>query len=153
MLTSEAKRVLAEAGWFEGRHVDTSSYLQQWTDRGITPTPDQVEFAAEFCGLTIYHPPSIEVGGKLHRDYTILDPPMALSGLRDDMIEKYHEVSSEPLCPVGNNRSHMTLFLGNSGALYGGVDNYLSIFGSDPTTALSRICEGARPRLIGQWRV
>jgi hypothetical protein len=69
------------------------------------------------------------------------------------MRREYSVLAGEALCPVGTNRSHMTLLVGVSGRVLGGVDNYLVEIGSERGDALDRICAGLPPRRIGEWRL
>jgi SUKH-3 immunity protein len=143
--------LLRAAGWFPGRAVDTSSFVACWESREIPTVTPAVEFCREFGGLKITHPPVVRVGEVEHSDFTNLDPVWATDGISDRMIAEYSRLAAEPLCPVGSNRSHMTIMIGPSGRVLAGVDNYLFQYGDDSAEALEKMCAGRRPEKIGEW--
>lgn len=146
-----ARELLRTAGWFPGRVVDIASCSEAWNGRGIAVNHVAVNFCREFSGLKLEHPPRINIRGREHTDFTALDPVAAVDGISDRVLEEYSRIAGEPLCPVGTNRSHMTVLIGPSGRVLGGVDNYLFEIGAGPVDAINKICAGAVPEKIGEW--
>lgn len=150
-IDESTQAVLRSAGWFPGRVVDVPSYIDLWAARGILANSAAENFCRQFAGLEITHPPHVSIGGRDHSDFTNLDPAEAIEGISDRALEEFSRIAGEPLCPVGTNRSHMTVLVGPSGRVLAGVDNYLFELGADSTEALNWICAGKPLRLIGTW--
>lgn len=143
--------VLRMAGWFPGRIVNTTNYVESWGRRGVSTNLPAEDFCREFGGLEIHHPPRVSVGGREYSDFTNLDPVSAVSGISEVALREYSRLAGEALCPVGINRSHMTVLIGPSGRVVGGVDNYLFELGADLKDAINKITAGIPPRKIGEW--
>lgn len=152
-LRPETQEVLRRAGWSEGREVDPMPYMDRWKSRKVSTSDQALRFVREFGGLRLDHEPHVDAAGVRHMDFTVFDPISATDGISDRMLGEYSRLASLELCPVGQNRSHMTLLIAASGGFFGGVDNYLFYFGSNPNQALDGICSGARPKLVGEWRL
>jgi len=146
-----AKATLRSAGWFPGRAVDIGSYVKSWAGRGIVVNRNAENLCREFGGLKIIHPPHVNVGSEEYSDFTNLDPVCAVDGISDTPLKEYSKIAGESLCPVGTNRSHMTVLVGASGRVLAGVDNYLFEIGANRVEAFNRICAGLPPKKIGEW--
>ncbi|MCG8915736.1 SUKH-3 domain-containing protein [Actinokineospora sp. PR83] len=145
---AEVDDLLRAAGWFPGRAVDTTPCSAAWAELGLTGGP--TEFVREFDGLTVTHPPFVDVGEVRHFDHTGFGVVDAVAGLSPRMYREYSTLAGVDLYPVGEDRSHMTLMVG-SGTLFAGVDNYLFAHPGGLDEAVARICAGARPGLVGEW--
>jgi hypothetical protein len=147
----QTEALLRAAGWVPGRSVEVESFLEMWKVRSLPASEPAIRFVREFGGLQIRHPPSVIIGHVEHMDFTDVDPLAATDGTSDLMLREYSGLAAEPLTPVALNRSHMTLLLGPSGRLLGGVDTYLFLYGHDAAMGLVRICAGVRPEKLGEW--
>jgi hypothetical protein len=150
-LDALAEERLRRAGWYPGRAVDITRYCTCWHSRGIRVNEPAESFCTEFGDLEIHHPPGIVIRGHEYTDFTRFDVKGAVEGISDEVIAAYSRIASEDLCPVGNNRSHMTVFVAPSGHLLAGVDNYLYILGRSSIEALNHICSGAVLEPLGEW--
>ncbi|MCG8918771.1 SUKH-3 domain-containing protein [Actinokineospora sp. PR83] len=144
----EVERLLRTAGWFPGRTVDTAACSAAWAELELPGGP--TAFVREFEGLTVEHPPFVDFNGVRHFDHTKFGVIGAVKRLAPSAHRKYCDLAGVDLHPVGQNRSHMTLMVG-AGALFAGVDHYLFAHPGDLDEAVTRICEGTPPDLVGEW--
>lgn len=152
-LDPTAEASLRAAGWYPGRIIDIKRYRARWESRSIPTSESAQRFCAEFGELEILHAPRITIKNKEYSDSTKFDAAYAVDGTADRAIAEFSRIAGEELCPVGINRSHMTLFVTPSGRMLAGVDNYVFELGDHFYTALNNICSGATPQVIGEWHL
>lgn len=150
-LSGSVERALISSGWIPGRTVDITPYIACWDRRGILMNAAAMQFCREFGGLKIHHSPHVEIAGAKYSDFTFFDVVYAVDGISDRSLDEFSRLAQERLCPVGSNRSHMTVMIAPSGKVFAGVDNYLFLVGSNPIEALTSICEGSAMYEVGEW--
>jgi hypothetical protein len=97
-------------------------------------------FLREFGGLSISFPhhkvPDLV-------DDCHFDACHAASGVFPDRVAKWAGQVDEPLCVIGEAfRNHMTLVMGQSGAVFAGMDDLLLKIGDSGTDAIEGLCTG-----------
>ncbi|EEY5432553.1 TPA: SUKH-3 domain-containing protein, partial [Escherichia coli] len=93
------------------------------------------DFLSEFGGLIVRHESYSDPN---EYDKSDFDPIKAAGWIDSKWItEVYEPLVNKRLCPVGVGFSeHMTYFISDDGALYGGFDNYFCIIGGNINDAM-----------------
>ncbi|MEV5828469.1 SUKH-3 domain-containing protein [Spirillospora sp. NPDC052242] len=142
--------LLRAAGWFGGRSTDTAPCLQAWKSLGLQPEASPVGFIREFDGLHIEHPPYVDIGEARHFDFTNFDAVASVHGLRERAYREYTVLAGLRLCPIGQNRAHMTLMIGAQ-QIFAGVDNYLFTYCNGLDSGVTAMLRGEQPTKFGEW--
>lgn len=130
--------ILRSGGWFPGRAIDIRSYVDVCESEGYEVNLFAREFMTCYGGLTLTH--SSYAGDE--DDYSIFDPKIAIATVFYERTESYRKLSinNERLCPVGVGFSeHLVYFVGESGKIYGGFDDYFCLIGTDLSDAFCNI--------------
>jgi len=142
-LSMETREVLAGAGWFPGRRVDTTQWRARFSDTGMNMHAAAEVFLAEFGGLAVGHRgPGISRA----REAFELDP-MLVWGSEEDRFLDWSETIGRDLFPVGE-LDHGRYFLGldEQAELYL-VAAWVAGFGRMPG-ALDNLVLGVMPETI-----
>lgn len=98
---AEVDDLLRVAGWFPGRAVDTTPCSAAWAELGLIGGPTAL--VREFDGLTVTHPPFVDVGEVRHFDHTGFGAVGAVAGLSSRMYREYSTLAGVDLYPVGED--------------------------------------------------
>jgi SUKH-3 immunity protein of toxin-antitoxin system len=121
-LIDEADTLLRSAGWTEERRVPVDKDLTAIRTAGYPAWEKLIDFVVEYSGLVIQN-----------RDGTRslwIDPSRAVDDVDHKWVDDYGRLVGSELVPVGGY-SHMTIYLGRDGALYGGFDKEFGPLGTD----------------------
>ena len=137
--SKESKLCLKSGGWSDGRKSDISGDLLALKEEGYLLLEGVEEIFSSLGGLNIifFH------SKKSEEDSFRIDAVAAIAGIFKDTVQLYEEVSGEIMIPIGNVFSgHMTLMLGQSGAVYAGFDETFILIGKSFSEAIDNICKG-----------
>ncbi|MBV9791035.1 MAG: SUKH-3 domain-containing protein [Chloroflexi bacterium] len=133
------KHQLRRAGWNPTRSVSTTHVIRSLEAEGFTVFPVVREFLQHFGNLIFK-----ERHGFFHTEITFhFDAQDAADGIFRERVEDYAELLHVPLCPIGR-ASHATLMMDPNGAIYGGFDDGLLLWGHTPIEAIENLVQ-ARP--------
>ncbi|MFJ1754453.1 SUKH-3 domain-containing protein [Kitasatospora sp. NPDC088134] len=145
-LTARAREGLRGSGWFEGRQVPIDAALDAWREIDRVPGPAALAAAREFTGLRLTHP---HYWTKTLDDFTDIDPVAAVGRTWLPVLTgEYEAAAGEPLSPLGLTRYGMQIFLGASGAVYGGHSPYLGTYGDSFHAFLNLLHSDRRPTTL-----
>jgi hypothetical protein len=109
---------LKDAGWFEGRRIDTSSIEKHYKDYGFELYPKVLKFLEEFGMLTIIIDKPDNLGEKEERHHT---NPLTVVGpyFRYGKFKAEEDYARERLVPVGECcNENLLLFVSETGKIY-----------------------------------
>lgn len=120
--------ILKDIGWFENRRTNITYMKEYLTKKGYSWFPKVDDFFSEFGGLK---------SEKLH-----FDPIEAEKGVDSSWIlsDYANRLNKTELCIIGQAfNNHLTLFMTDSGKIYGGFDDFLCYIAIDPKSAIIEI--------------
>lgn len=110
--------ILKDAGWFEGRGIDTSIIEKHYKEYGFELFPKVLEFLEEFGMLNIVIAKPDRLGEKEERHHT---NPLTVVGsyIRYGKFKEEEDYAGERLVPVGRCcNDYLLLFVSESGKIY-----------------------------------
>ena len=120
---------------------------------GFDVSPAAQRFLTAFSGLRTEHPPSIVLNGKKVHSWTEFDP-MRVCTERDSRIaSRCAKVVDEPLCPVGTDSFHLTVYISPSMRFFAGMDASVYKRGESVDEFFAGLAEGEKPQLVGSWEI
>jgi len=127
--------VLLQNGWHYGRKENIDKYIKCLSIKKYFVNEIICDFLSEFGGLIVRHESYSDPN---EYDKSDFDPIKAAGWIDSKWItEVYEPLVNKRLCPVGVGFSeHMTYFISDDGALYGGFDNYFCIIGGNINDAM-----------------
>jgi hypothetical protein len=133
---------LRRAGWHPGRTVGVQDEVSALEREGYVWTVRVLEFLAEFARLRIVHAYYGRDEGVRHDFDT--DVVAAVGDIcAERVFDEYAPRAGESLVVVGAAcRNHLTLMMGEGGAVYGGYDGFFIRLGSDYASAFDALCNG-----------
>lgn len=108
-----AQHLLTRAGWFLGRRRDVCGDLHALVNAGFMVGPAVPDFLAEYSGLSISSPNSVEA--------LLIDGLQASRHADPEWSAAYAAAIGLAVTPVGEY-SHMIILLDEEGRLWGGYD-------------------------------
>jgi hypothetical protein len=129
--------VLMAAGWHPEREIETSPWLESLRREGWSTSDIGVDFLKSFGGLTL----ACVSSGPRVAERWILDPERACRELSSDWRTEYESRIGEKIMPVGLH-GPMTLFVSESGGIYGAFDDFLVCFGKKVIEGLETLARG-----------
>jgi len=132
-------KLLKQAGWFEGRLIDTSSFEKLLEEKGFPLFPSITEFLSQFGGLKFTNteavPPAPE---DWHFD--IAEAVVHGSSTR---VQTYGRRLGVEMCLIGEGfRGYLLLMMDEEGRVYGGYDQVLLHIGNSGIDAIGALCDG-----------
>lgn len=113
---------LLRAGWDPERQIDPAAAIRALEAEGWATWPGLVNFLESFSGL--------EVTGGDGKRTVFIDAGNASANIDPGWGTAYSKALGVRLAPVGE-QSHMTIYLGEDGAFYGGFDHDYGRLGAD----------------------
>lgn len=123
----DALQLLRAAGWQPGRRVDIDGERVSLLQEGFELTPAAEALLTEYSGLTIRGGP--------HDDPLVIEAAAAAGDVFPGWATRYGASIGSTLVPVGQ-QSHMTLYVDETGRLWGGFDTQFGHCGDDMTEAV-----------------
>lgn len=108
-------------------------------------------FLNEYCGLKIFHPPAAVILEKHVSSFTRFDPSLVCTACDADVARRCSVVVGVGLFPVGVDSFHLTVYSGDDGRFYAGMDSSVFAYGDDADAMFSMMRDGIRPALLGDW--
>ena len=140
-LSPTAVAVLSEAGWSEGRAIDTSAMGQILRDCGYTPSLAVDAFLSAYGCLRLLVPPAGSHGSP---DECYFSPSECATFPRP-VAREYERRLGKAVCPVGVAANRlMSLFMTEDGEVVGGMAAHSEILlqvGGSAITALNVLCD------------
>lgn len=120
--------ILKDMGWFENRRIDTTHVKEYLTEKGYSWFPKVEAAFSEFGGLS---------SEKLHFDAIRAEMQVDPSWILNDYANR---LNRSKLCILGQAfNNHLTLFIADSGDIFGGFDDFLCYIAADPRSAIVEI--------------
>jgi hypothetical protein len=124
-------------GWHPQRKIDTTKIVGSLSDEGYQLNRFALETIEQFGNLEFEHP-SLKVRDREKRMH--FNPLRACDRIYREKVEEYELRIGESLVVVGEAYDgHLTLMVSDSGKVYGGYDNFLTLLGSSVEDALETI--------------
>jgi hypothetical protein len=136
ILSESIEMQLRTAGWSADRRVDHAAADSALNAEGYATWAGLQEFLREFSGLVI----SAKQTGRS----VWFDAEKAVQDVDPAWPRAYAEIVGSSMVPVGGY-SHMTIYMGRDGRLYGGFDNEFGCLGSNAIEALDGVLNGDMP--------
>lgn len=135
--TSERFRVLlAKAGWFPERRVETKEWVAQLEREGFVPNAIAVSVIESFGGLVVPLPPA---GISPYAHELHFDPVAAATG-EYELAEGWKDQIGADLFPVGEEvKVHSVIWAGSDGTFYIGRDFGLYRLGGTLAEAMDQL--------------
>ncbi|WP_158712346.1 SUKH-3 domain-containing protein [Streptomyces sp. NRRL F-5135] len=147
-------RFLAEAsGWRPGRVVDVSGLVHEMNLVGFDVSAAARRFLETFWKVRIEHPPSIELNGREMFSWTEFDPARVCTERDARIAGRCAGVAGEPLCPLGIDGFHLTVYMSPSGKFFAGMDSSLFSYADRIDEFFAKLADGSRPQLVGNWEL
>lgn len=132
------EKILLDSGWTSDREIDTSHFKNIAIQEGYDWFPSVSAFLSEFGNLRIDFVSRNGNKDTMHFDMVKACQDVDNSWVLDDYAKR---VGSSKLCVVGQvHTDHMTLFMSDVGAVFGGFDDTLVFFGETGGQAIENIC-------------
>ncbi|QDA60227.1 SUKH-3 domain-containing protein [Hymenobacter jejuensis] len=134
----DVEQALQEAGWYQGRSTDISQYQEVIEREGLPWNRAVHGFLSEFGGLLLHF---VRHDGSLTSAHF-----HALRALGSDdafwVPEKYApRLPQHQLCVVGQAyNNQLLLFMDETGAMYGGFEDFLYLIAATGAEAIQAIC-------------
>ncbi len=135
----ETETLLKNFGWYAGRNIDITQYLEYYKKEGLKINEVIKDFLQEYGGIKIIYP---------HHKYENLTHDMEINPLesapyKNDTREYYELRTGEYLVPIGNAMGrHMYVFMSFSGSIYITDSDYMMKLGDSYINSLETICKG-----------
>lgn len=130
-------RRLQETGWYAARKMDIRLCVDAWQKNGYEVFDAGSEFASRFLHANMVHP-AYSGAGRDSSNFDVLEAMRKFN--RAWASERYEAWAKEKLLPIGRGYSgHLTLLMGESSAIYGGVDDYFCRIGDSVEDAFENI--------------
>ncbi|MEU3556256.1 SUKH-3 domain-containing protein [Streptomyces fragilis] len=120
----EVAKTLAAAGWFPGRSVDVTPWLQELEEAGLVAHPAARAFLSQFAGLSV---PDRGPGVTVFRAAFSFDPKSALGA--EDQFTDWSAELGVSLFPIGELEHCHPLGIDEDGDVYV-VSDWIAIYGS-----------------------
>jgi hypothetical protein len=133
VMSNSVKMLLRSAGWSPNRQVDHDAVDAALHAEGYAMWVGLSNFLAEYSGLI--------VGSDKTGRSVWFDADKAARGVDPEWPRAYADVVGSPMVPVGGY-SHMTVYFGQDGRLYGGFDDEFGLLGASVSEALERLLLG-----------
>ncbi|WHX31874.1 SUKH-3 domain-containing protein [Brevibacillus agri] len=145
-MEDKVRDLLQKAGWFNGREVDISQYLDFLKDEEYYVFKGATDFLKEYGGLII----QFENPKRLDSYLTLnINPIDAASSIFREVSKRYERYCNESFVIVGEiPLMEMTWYISSSGTFYGGNDDFLIRLGDDFCQALHNIVSGVKLDVI-----
>ena len=126
------EKYLEKYGWHQGRKVNMHNIIQYFQEYELYTFKRGLDFLEEFSGL------NIPINNKITNSVIEIN---ALKGIENSAyledIESYFKIK---LMPIGYWRAmNRTLYIDESGSIYGNIDEFVTIFGNNFHEALDNI--------------
>ncbi|WP_432776110.1 SUKH-3 domain-containing protein [Brevibacillus gelatini] len=145
-MEDKVRDLLQKAGWFKGREVDISQYLDFLKDEEYYIFKGATDFFKEYGGLIIQFENPKRLGSYLTLNINPID---AASSIFREVSKRYERYCNESFVIVGEiPLMEMTWYISSSGAFYGGNDDFLIHLGDDFCQALHNIVSGVKLDVI-----
>lgn len=132
-------RIMNQAGWFNGRHIDTSEYEKMLRSEGYHVFPAVTEFLSQFGGLYFENP---DAQPPAPEDWHF-DVKAAVKHAFPTNLYLYGRRLGDEVCLIGEaSRDHLVLMMDGSGRVFGGYDQVLLYIGSSGLDSIIALCEG-----------
>lgn len=139
------ENMLKQSGWELGRSVEISEIKKMYDENGYTYGQLQIDFICEYAYLElIYQHPVWK------QDITLLmNPIVAQKSVDMDVVEEYESYFGQSFLVVGEiERENMTIFIDDSGELYGVYDDCVIKWGKDFPQMLENLINGVKGELV-----
>lgn len=139
LLDKRALEFLGKYGWYSGRKVDISTWIEQLTSEGYKCFPYAEDILEEFGDLDI-RPERVKIGESYPEDFDFkaLD---AGSG-EFDRMEIFEPIAGETLFPLGMVYAQWFLYAGLSKKIYMGSMKKFYLLGNNIEEFLNNIILG-----------
>lgn len=139
---------LIQAGWFEGRTIETSNIEVKLKEKGYDIFELGKNFIKEYGLLKISF-----TNPRLPKFINIIDinPIISLGGISKSVVEAYENHCGEPMIPVAEIQQQcMTICITPRGWFYGGYDDWLLKLGENFEEALFNLitCVRIEPMMV-----
>jgi len=134
----KVRKYLENAGWNENRIINIDTFKNSLLENKYHFFKSTENFLQRFGYLHIVYPINIETESDLHFDViqaiNEIDP---LWGQKN----YYKRLGNRNICIIGQAHSdHLTLFMDDLGAVYGGFDDFLCFIANSGEEAIEAIC-------------
>ncbi|WP_049895212.1 SUKH-3 domain-containing protein [Paenibacillus antibioticophila] len=134
------REILQNAGWFEGRNVDISGYVEFLNEEEYFVFERAADFLTEYGGLTIQFENPKRLGSYLH---LTIDPINAGKSILRELSKRYENHCKESFVIIGEvSLMDMTWYISSTGAFYGGNDDFLIRLGDNFCQSVLNLISG-----------
>lgn len=151
MIRGRGRRLAEEMGWQPERAADVSALAHEMTTAGFDVSQAARRFLTAFSGLRAEHLPSLTLNGRQIWSWTEFDPRLVCTNRDARVASRCANVVGEPLCPVGVNSFHLTVYITPSMSFFAGMDASVYEYGAAADEFFARLADGARPQPRGSW--
>jgi hypothetical protein len=120
---------------------------------GFDVSDAAVEFLEEFSHLRISHAPSVIMGEREIFCWTEFDPARVCTERDARIANRCSELVGDPLCPVGIDGFHFTVYISAGSKFYAGMDASVYGYSENAGELFSLMVRGVRPQHLADWRV
>ncbi|SDG99240.1 SUKH-3 immunity protein [Lentzea fradiae] len=110
-------------------------------------------FLREYHGRRFRHLPAKNILGEIVWSWTWFDPSLVCTETDADVAHRCSEVAGVGLCPLGVDSFHLTVYSGDDGKFYAGVDSLIFRYGENIDELSAMMWRGVRPVLLGEWSI
>lgn len=130
------RKILLEAGWFEGRSIDVQKNMHFLRSEGFAWGIKIEAFLKEFGNLSYVY-----FDRDSHKEMFHFYPLVAFEQIdKYWVLDSYSKRVNKELCMIGqSHRGHMVLSMAKDGSVYGGYDDFLCFIGSSGEEAIENL--------------
>jgi hypothetical protein len=139
------ENLLKKSGWFHGRTIDVKEIRDMYDREGYIYNQLQIEFMKEFAYIEINYQHPV---WKQEVEF-IINPIVAQESMDMDMVKEYEEFFGCQFLIIGEiERENMTVFMDQSGELYGAFDDCVIKWGNDLHNMIYKLINGIKGELV-----
>jgi hypothetical protein len=129
--------LIKKYGWDPERRIDTTEIVKVLNNEGYQVNHYALEVIEQFGNLEFQHP-SFKIKNQTEKMH--FNPLRACDHIYREKVEEYESRIGESLVVIGEAyNEHLILMASDSGNIYGGYDDYLTLLGNSIEDALKAI--------------
>lgn len=144
MIAKKTEYALKVAGWNDARSINIDAVKEYLVKNGQYLSPIIETFIQSFANLKIQFQNGPFV------DAILIDPIEAVKGIDPRWLDDYRErIGNANVCIIGLAYSeHLTMFMDDTGSVYGGYDENLYLVGTSGIDAIDALVSRRKERII-----
>jgi hypothetical protein len=142
--STTTQRILKANGWTKDRRIDIDRFRASFEEYNQQYSDTVLRFLESFGDLKI----RFETSDYVYR--CTFDVIMAIESTSLERVKKYQDKwIKRPICVIGKNIDHETIFMTQEGAMYGAFDSWVFKFGDTWEESIENICtQGEREQIL-----